>query len=238
MKMKIAICDDESFWVDELRALLKEYYIERHIDCYFSVFSSGTELLLNHNKFDVIFMDYQMENLNGIETANEIRKQNNNCTIIFVSSYPDVALDTFEVNAYRFLAKPIDKNKLFKSLDDYREKIESDDFVVIKSRENQIILRASEIIFCEALGKHTMIHTVKGDIESSKNIKEIEKLLTKDYFFRSHKAYTVSFIHISTYDNNSITFDNGETAYISRKYLPKFRIALQEYILKYNMRKI
>lgn len=120
--MKIAICDDEAFWINELRVLLEEYYITRHIDCYFTLFLSGTELLLTHDKFDVIFMDYQMDDLNGIEAARKIRMQNNKCAIIFVSSYPDIAIDTFEVDAYRFLVKPFDKDKLFKSLDDYRKK--------------------------------------------------------------------------------------------------------------------
>ena len=64
-----------------------------------------------------------MENLNGIETARKIRNLNNNCAIIFVSSYPDIAIDTFEVEAFRFLIKPIDKVKLFKSIDDYRKKL-------------------------------------------------------------------------------------------------------------------
>lgn len=236
--MKIAICDDEAFWINELRVLLEEYYITRHIDCYFTLFSSGTELLKTHDKFDVIFMDYQMENLNGIEAARKIRIENNKCAIIFVSSYPDIAIDTFEVDAYRFLVKPIDKDKLFKSLDDYRNEIESDDFIVLKSRENETILRASEIIFCEALGRHTLIHTTKGNIDSAKNIKEIEKLLTKNYFFRCHKAFIVSFPHIAAYDNNSITLVNGEKAYISRNYLSKFRIVFHEYVLKYNLREV
>ena len=236
--MKIAICDDEAFWINELQILLKEYYITRHIDIYVSLFSCGTELLMSKDKFDLIFMDYQMENLNGIETARKIRNLNNNCAIIFVSSYPDIAIDTFEVEAFRFLIKPIDKVKLFKSIDDYRKKIENDDFIVLKSRQNVTILRTSEIIFCEALGRHTLLHTTKGKIESSKNIKEIEKQLSHDYFFRSHKAFISSFSHITGYDNNSITCDNGETAFISRNYLPRFKAAFHEFIVKNNMRKI
>ncbi len=236
--MRIAICDDEAFWIHELQNLLKEYYITRHIDFYVLFFSSGTELLGTHDKFDIIFMDYQMENLNGIDTARKIRNLNNNCAIIFVSSYPDIAIDTFEVDAFRFLIKPIDKAKLFKSLDDYRKKIENDNFIVLKSRENETILRTSEIIFCEALGRHTLLHTTRGDIESSKNIKEIEKQLSNDRFFRSHKAFIASFSHITGYDNNSITFDNGETAFLSRNYLPRFKAAFHEFIVRNNMGKV
>lgn len=236
--MKIALCDDEKFWIGELCSLLREYHIARHIDYYVEFFSSGAEILESSDKYDVIFMDYQMEELNGIETSRKIRMKNDGCAIIFVSSYPDVAIDTFEVNAYRFLIKPIDKDKLFKALDDYRKHMENDDFIVVKSREGEKIIRASEVIFCEADNKHTLLHTINGTILILKNIKEVEKLMTKDYFFRCHKAYIVSFPHIRTFDNSCIIMDNGEKVYISRKNLTGFKIAFQEYVLRYNMRRI
>ena len=146
--MKIALCDDEKFWIDELRVLLEEYHTTRHINYYMTVFSSGMELLKSSNRFDVFFMDYQMKELNGIETSRKIRMRNNGCAIIFVSSYPDIALDIFEVDAYRFLTKPINKDKLFKSLDDYRKQTETDDFIVLKSRDGEKIVRSSEVVLC------------------------------------------------------------------------------------------
>ncbi len=236
--MKIALCDDEKFWVDELRRLLNEYHSDRHTDYYITTFSSGKELLKNSDKYDVIFMDYRMGGLDGIETARKIREQNNRCVIIFVSSYPDVAIDTFEVNAFRFLVKPIDKDKLFKSLDDFRKQTENDDFIILKGREGERIIRASEIVFCEAVYKHTLLHMANEIIESAKNIKEIQKQMTKDIFFRCHKAYIVSFPHIKSFDNNCIIMDNGEQAFISRSNLTAFKNAFQEYVLKYNMGRI
>lgn len=236
--MKIALCDDERFWADELHSLLEEYYTVRRIDCCITAFSSGAELLKSPDKYDIVFMDYKMEELNGIETSRRIRTQNNNCAIIFVSSYPDIAIDTFEVSAYRFLIKPINKDKLFKSLDDYREQTENDDFIVIKNRDSEKIIRASEVIFCEAVNKHALLHTINETIKILKNIKEVEKLLTKEIFFRCHKAYIVSFIHIKSFDNSCIIMDNGEKAYISRSNLAAFKTAFQEYILKYNMGRI
>lgn len=233
--MRIALCDDEKFWVDELHRLLNEYHSAGRTDCYITDFSSGNELLKCSDKYDVIFMDYQMDGLDGIETARKIRERNNGCVIIFVSSYPDVAIDTFEVNAFRFLVKPIDKEKLFKSLDDFRKQTENDDFIVLKSRNGERIIRSSEIIFCEAANKHSLLHLSNEIVESAKNIKEIQKQMTKEIFFRCHKAYIVSFPHIRSFDNNCIIMDNGERAFISRNYLTAFKTAFQEYILKYNM---
>lgn len=236
--MKIAICEDEQNWVDSLKQLLSEYFNSRHLDYYLSVFLNGTELIVNPNDFDLIFMDYQMNGMDGIEVSRKIRESNNDSTIIFVSSFPNVAIDAFEVDAYRFLIKPIDKEKLFQTLDLLRKHMESDDYLVIKSRTETINIRMSEIILCESNGKHSTIHTTHGAINASKNIKEIERQLSSDKFFRCHKAYIISFAHIRTFSNTDVVLDNGKSAFISRNYLAAFRSAFNEYVLKYNMEKI
>lgn len=236
--MKIAICDDEQFWRTELFDLIKEYHDSKRIECSISQFSNGTELLLSHDKFDIIFMDYMMNDIDGLEIAHKIRALNNRCAIIFASSYPDIAIDTFEVAAFRFLTKPINKEKLFKALDDHRRTLESDDFIILKNRDSETIIRSSDIIFCEAWGRRTTIHTTKENIECSKKIKEIEKILTYDFFFRCHKAFLVSFKYISSFNNTTLFFENGEKAFISRNYLPTFRASFQKYVLKISKEKM
>lgn len=234
--MNIAICDDENYWRETLTDDIKKYKTSRHIDIFFDYFSDGVSLAKCKKKFDIIFMDYQMNDLNGIETARQIRKSNNNCIIIFVSAFPNAALDAFEVNAFRFLAKPIDRKKLFGSLDDFL-KAEKSDFLILNTHNGTIKIKESDIIYCESMQKHTIIHTANGSSEISVNLREIENKLSKDKFFRCHKAYVVSFYHIRSYSNTDMIFDNGEKAYISRKRLSSFRTALQDYVMKYNMEK-
>lgn len=233
--MRIAICDDEQNWIDALKTLLDSYFFSKQIQFYLSTFKNGSELLERQNEFDIIFMDYQMNELNGIEVAREIRRRNNNCTIIFVSSYPDIAIDAFEVDAYRFLVKPIDKKKLFNALDEHRKRTESNDYLIINYRTETVSVKMSDIIFCESTGKHSVIHTTNGDIDVSKNIKEIECRLPKDNFFRCHRAYIISLAHIKTFNTEHVVLDNGAEAFISRAYLADFKNAFHEYVLKHNM---
>ena len=234
--MKAAICDDESYWRETLTDCLKEYSKKHHIDIFFDYYSDGASLIKCSDKYDIIFMDFQMNDLNGIETARQIRKTNNDCIIIFVSAFPNAALDTFEVNAFRFLAKPIDREKLFRSLDDYL-KSEKSNFLILNTHNGTIKIRESEIIFCESMQKHTIIHTANEAHEISTNLREIENKLSKDKFFRCHKAYIASIYHIRSHNNTDIIFDNGAKAYISRRYLSDFRSAFQDYVVKYNMEK-
>lgn len=236
--MNIAICDDENYWRETLTVLLKEYKSNRHIELYITYFSDGLSLIKSSKIFDVIFMDYQMKDLNGIETARKLRSANNNCIIIFISAFPNTALDTFEVDAFRFLVKPINKEKLFKSLDDYQKQTEKERFLIFKTHNGTVKIKESDIIYCEAAQKHTFIHTVNRTYEIHINIKQIENKLSNENFFRCHKAYIVSFFHISSHNNTDITMDNQGKAYISRNSLTAFREAFKDYVLKYNLEKV
>lgn len=234
--MNIAICDDEKVWQNELIKYLEEYQKKRHIDIFTTCFSDGKSCYESSlNKYDIIFMDYQMEGADGIETARIIRKKNSDSIIIFVSAYPQIAMDTFEVNTFRFLAKPINKAKLFKAIDDYIAEIDTDNLLIFKTHEKTIRIKLSEIIYAEAQRNHTIIHTVNDDYEILINLKAVEKKLPKEKFFRCHNAYITSFQHIKHHNNTEIYYDDKSTAYISRSMLPKFRIAFQEYVVKYDL---
>ncbi len=236
--MNIAICDDENYWREELTLLLNEYKRVRRLEIYTTHFKNGISIFKSSKKFDVIFMDYQMDELDGIETARKLRMQNNNVIIIFVSAYPNVALDAFEVNAFRFIAKPINKSKLFRALDDYRKNAEQEHLLLFNTHDGTIKIKTNDIIYCEADKRHTVIHTTSGTYEIRTNIKEVENKLDNDHFFRCHKSYIVSFAHIKSHNNTDVFLDNNEKAYVSRNYLAAFKSNFQDYILRYNMRKI
>ena len=98
-------------------------------------YQNGDELLSAKYQYDVIFMDYQLDGLNGIETCRKLRETNKDSVIIFISAYPSAALDSFEVNTFRFLTKPVDQNKLFKALDDYKDSIDRDSLLILNTHE-------------------------------------------------------------------------------------------------------
>lgn len=233
--MNVAICDDEKVWQNELIKYLNEYKKKRKIDIFIQCFSDGKSCCESKNdKYDIIFMDYQMDDANGIETARKIRKSNSDSIIIFISAYPQVAMDTFEVKTFRFLAKPIDKTKLFKAIDDYLAEFDIDSFLIFKTHEKTIRIKISEIIYAEAQRNHTIIHTEKENFEILTNLKTVEKRLPTEKFFRCHNAYITSFQHIKNHNNTEIYYDDNSVAYISRSMLTKFKAAFHDFITKYD----
>ena len=114
--MQIAVCDDESFFRDNLKKLLIEYKTEKRIHMDIFEYESGEELLSSEKIFDIVFMDYQMTGINGLETARLLRLKNTICEIIFVTSFPEFILDSFEVQPFRFMLKPLQAEKIYEEI--------------------------------------------------------------------------------------------------------------------------
>lgn len=232
--MRVAICDDEKVFHKEITSLLRKYQRARKIDIFMDYYESGDTLLCSKYEYDIIFMDYQMEELNGIETAEKLRKANSDSIIIFISAYPAAALEAFEVNTFRFLKKPIDEAKLFKALDDYLKSVDYDNLLLINTHDESYKIKMSEIIYLEGDGKYTTIRTKNKSLRIKINLKQLEIKLSASKFIRCSKSFVVGFGHISNHDSKSITFDNGEKAIIGAHYAAKFKIEFQNYIMRFN----
>lgn len=115
--MRIAICDDEKFFRDTLKRELDKYSNEFAVDFVFSEFQSGDLLLASNIDFDLIFMDYQMRTINGIDTVDKMRKRNDKTIVVFITSYPNVVLECIKIQPYRFLTKTDSPRKIIRGVE-------------------------------------------------------------------------------------------------------------------------
>lgn len=238
--MRVAICDDEKPMQIALEKLLDEYSKLRKIDISVDKFENGHDLIktLNEREYEIVFMDYQMDDIDGMETSRVIRSKNNENIIIFVSAYPEIAVDSYEVNTFRFIVKPINKEKLFKAIDDYLKSIDYDNLLILKTNDGTWKIKMSDIIYAEASGKHTIIRTTQKILEIHIHLKKIEDQLPEEKFCRCQRVYIAGFSHIENHTNTEILFDNGERARIGKVYTAKFKKSFRDYIMKYNNRTI
>lgn len=234
MSMRAAICDDEKIFHKEISTLVLKYMRARSIEIYPDFYENGEALLKSKREYDIIFLDYQMEGINGIETAEKLREANSDSVIIFISAYPAAALDAYEVRTFRFLVKPVDEAKLFKALDDYIKSIDYDNILLLNTHEGNYKLKMSEIIYLEGDRKYTIIRTKSREFRIHINLKQMELKLPESKFIRCSKSFVVNFAHISNHNSSEIMFDNGEKAQIGQHYAAKFKIEFQNYIMRYN----
>ncbi len=209
--MQIAICDDEKIFRTELHNYLVAYKTERriHIDIY--EFENGKDFLDSDLIFDMVFMDYQMPDLDGLETAKLLRLKNSLCSIVFITSYSDFFIkDAFEVNTYRFFDKPISSDKIYTTLDTYINQQKDIAPILIYDFEGQQTIAFKDIVLIEGDGKYCKIHKPYEVLHCSKTLAGVLSLLPEFCFYRVHKSFAVNMYFISKVEKDKIHLLNGE----------------------------
>ena len=120
--MRILICDDDPSITQSLSQIIKTYFNKKKVNNLDIVtFNDGDSLLSDKSQKDIIFLDIEMPGFDGIYVGNELKKQNESVIIFIVTSYLEFLDAAMRFHVFRYLSKPIDKQRLFHNLDDALE---------------------------------------------------------------------------------------------------------------------
>ena len=231
----IAVCDDMNTDRSEIVSLIQKYADERKYVILIDEFRNGKELLENDiSKYNLIILDILMDNLNGIEVAQEIINHSNNIPIIFCSISNEYAEESYDVKAYRYLTKPIDKNKFYFVLDDFFKTKTDLRMISYKRNRMEDSVYVSDILWIEAVAHKSIIHLKYGDIITSTILKEFCELLADDNFIKPIRFALVSLDVIDGIPDNDIKLVDGTIIPISRD---SKKIVRQTYI-NYKMKSL
>lgn len=228
--MLIAICDDESVFCESLKGFLYKYFNSHNIDAVIEVHLDGNSLINSKKKYDLIFLDYQMPVINGLQTAKIIRKENDLCTILFLTNYPEIVYDTFKYDTFRFLIKPLSTEKLTEALDSFRQKINFYYPISLSFNGETYKIDTREIVYIEANGKNSVIRLKDQSFHSPKTLSSVFSLLPNNCFYKTHRSFVVNFAFIDKFNKHFIKFTNGEYARISRNKYDDFIKAINIYL--------
>ena len=234
MQYKVAICDDENIIINEVVRRLKKHNENYEICC----FNSGVELLKSDLSFSIIFLDIEMEKINGIETALMLRENKYDGIIIFLTSHDELMSDAFKVKAFRFLNKPIDNEKFNESILAAEKEILSFNFITICEKDKYIYLKWSDIVYLEAYGDGTYIYDKNLKVYDTDNsLKYWMEQIGTEHFFQIHKSLAVSFLYVSSVSKNSTVNMQvySKDLTISRRKFSAFKAAFFEYVKKHAM---
>ena len=234
--MQIAICDDEKDFRIELKNLILDYRLDKLIAIDIYEYNNGQSLLDSNQTFDMVFIDYQMPGLDGLETARLLRERNYICSIIFITNYPSFVFKSFEVQPFRFFKKPLKQNELFSALDSYLKQQKLLNPIMIVEDGERKIIQTDEIVYIEGCGKGTIIRTKNGSISCSKNLSTLLELLPMHCFYRVHKSYIVNMYCIVSYTRLETQLINGEKTPISRTKSSDFKSSYKQFVKNYYVR--
>ena len=223
--MDIAVVDDEKAIREHICGLVEERQPESRIEAY----ATGEELLASGKRFDIVFLDIQMEGMNGIEAARCLREKNANLgvedtVLVFITGIRDYVFDALDLYAFQYLLKPIDEDKFAEVLERaVREAVKKKERRVLFIKSRNLTLDQSEILYIESRAKKVEIHTAGAAqaVEIYAAMDELEGQLGEN-FYRCHRAYIVNMDCITEYDGESITLTGGDRVYLTKKKYGEF----------------
>lgn len=212
MSLSIAICEDEKIHRDTLKEYLSTILNKEDLEFELTIYSDGMELLKAiDKKFDILFLDIALGNDCGMDIARKIREIDSNMEIIFTTSMESYVFEAYEVNAYRYLLKPINYELLSKYVNQcINEVLQKNETIAIKSNKSTLILPAGKILYIEVLRKQVTIYTTDKEYSIEIALKKLEQQLVNYKFFRCHNSYLVNLKEIDEIRDKTIIIKGYE----------------------------
>lgn len=221
--MNIAICDDESRVRAGIKNVLKEAFPGTEI----KEFTSGQELLEAVGQDylpDIVLMDIAMNGMDGMETARKLREQYQ-VLLIFVTGVREQVFQAFDVGAFHYLLKPVEKEKLLSVMARAAAEVEKNGAkpksMLVKVPGGYRKVNTEDILYAESDGRKVILHMKQENLEFYEKMEELEQRLGEG-FYRCHRGYLVSLSEIRGYDKANIRMSNGETVYLAKRKYSEF----------------
>lgn len=197
--MKVAVCDDELQVLEELSSFLDLYCKEYHREIEYELFQSPIELFAKMEQgrcYDVLFLDILMKGDNGIDVARELRKQDENVKIIFLTSSSEYAVQSYTVGAFFYQLKPIQKENLTELMEKiFSEWVkEQSAYFIVKCKTGVHRIDVQQLEYCEVVNRSLVFYLQNGcELKSNISIQEVEDTLARfGCFVRPHRSYLIN----------------------------------------------
>ena len=235
--LRIAICDDEKYMSDKIKMMVSDYFCEKNMDIVISQFSSGEELLKDNRTIDILFLDIQMKDMDGMETARKLRNRKFKGVLIFITVLKEMVFQSFEVQAFDYLVKPIEASYFERTMErllDTMKNAGESSLLVQKGYESSIVL-LEEIVFCEIIDRKVYLHLVSSEIIDF--YERIENLETKldSSFYRCHRSFLINLKYLKSYKNGTAYMEGGTEIPVSRLRSKEFSNVILQYMKEWRL---
>jgi len=219
MAYRIGICDDNKTDAAYMERLLGSWADRKQQRIKCEVFPSAESFLFRYaedKNYDILLLDIEMGEMDGVALAKKLREENDSVQIIFTTGYADYMAEGYEVAALHYLMKPVSEEKLFAVLDRAAAATGKTEQVVLLPKEGEMIkISSAAVQYVEAFAHSVVVHTEKQDLEVRLSISEIEQRLSKE-FVRCHRSYLVNLKYISRIGKKEVILDDGTTIPLAR----------------------
>lgn len=227
--MLVAVCDDEKKIGKLIKGKIQRYCFNRNMEWKLMLFESGEEVLAyDFDQINVLFLDVDMPGCSGMEVAKRIRERNKTMLIIFLTAYSEFVFESFKVEAFRYLIKPLKDREMTETLDAVAEKlIDSDDYFRFRFQNELFSVRYRDIIYIEGIQDKLWIYCQNQTYRWRGRMKNLDMLLNRKGFFLVHRSYIINMSKIERYNSKAVFLEGDHKVPISRYRWEAFK---EEYI--------
>lgn len=216
--MKIAICDDDKNFLDDLKLHIETYMDARSIKAEFFTATSANKILESDEVYDLAFLDIQMPETDGITLAKELKNRNGKVILFFVTNFDEYQDEAMDLHIFRFFEKPFDVQRLYTSLDkamEYLDKSYID--VYLENGSRHIKVPVDDIKYIKRENRKNTVFTCNENYTVRCKFDELISKLPNTFFYLVHKSFYVNLHYITQYSYKEIYIDDARIPVATRK---------------------
>ena len=231
---KIAVCDDSPDDLKKLAEVLRLFFKTHQLDAELYRYSGGEELLKDMREYDIVFLDIEMNGINGIETARRIRGMDKTVPIVYVTSYSKYWRSAYKVHAFDFIQKPYIEGDIFGVMEDFLDSIKTEESVriQIETDHGTEIAEASEVCYLLIQKKREVIVGMKnGELTSNETLSRLAEKLMSEPMFQTHRSCYVNLKYVHNYSkSDGVVMTTGTWLPLARQRQDEFLLAMGKFL--------
>ncbi len=239
---KVAICDDEEFYLEEIEKHVSVFGNEMELSIVYRLFAGGDDLMqaiADGELFDFYLLDIDMPGISGIDVAEQLRKTEKHPTICFITSYEDYTANAYQVKAEAYIMKPVKYLDLKEALSkmlilaDYKKNSEEakNRYLRLKTGSGYTTISIQRILYIEKRRNQCIFHMVDGELTCYETLKNIYPKLNPGQFFFTHQGYIVNMEHVKEVDKEFVHLGNNIDVPLSRSRIKEMKSNFEKMLL-------
>lgn len=228
----IAVCDDEAYMSEHIRGMVSGFFRRKNVETEILQFSCGEELLKYGRQIDILFLDIQMKEMDGMETAKKLRECGFRGFLIFITVLREMVFQSFEVQAYDYLVKPIEEKRFEKVMERLLASLQnaSEANLLIQKGYESRMIPLEEIVFGEIIDRKIYLHLASSEVvDYYERLENLEAKLDSR-FFRCHRSYLINLKYLKSYKNGTAYLEGGKEIPVSRLRGKEFSSVILQYM--------
>ena len=225
--LRVGVCDDERIPAERLAVSLREIFEQKGVDAGISLFLSGKALLDAATKMDLVFLDIDMPEMDGITTGKELRHRNSQCSIVMVSAMETRMKEGYFVGACRFVSKPVSTSELTEAVDAVLKRSPGADLIRLFLDNHSYDVPQNRIDYAEAYNGYTIFHVGGRLFRREENLSYFDSVLDPRLFVRASRKYIVNLGNVSRansaaelcFREEHIQVARRQRGFVHRKYI-------------------